>query len=147
MTRDSSGLFLSQRQYAVDLLQRAGMLECHPTTTSVDARTKLSATADAPVADPSKYRSLAGALQYLTLMRPDLAYAIQQVCLFMHDPCEPRLALVKRILLYIRCSLSARLYLGTGIVDQTTAYSDADWQAALTHVAPPWACASFSATI
>ncbi|XP_066344408.1 uncharacterized protein [Miscanthus floridulus] len=44
VTRDSSGLFLSQRQYAVDLLQRAGMSECHLTATPVDVRTKLSAS-------------------------------------------------------------------------------------------------------
>jgi hypothetical protein len=127
VTWDSSGLFLSQRQYAVDLLQRAGMSECHPTATPVDARTKLSASEGAPVANPSEYRSLAGALQYLTLTRPDLAYAVQQVCLFMHDPREPHLALIKRILRYVKGSLSAGLHLGPGAVDQLTAYSDADW--------------------
>jgi hypothetical protein len=127
VTRDSSGLFLSQRKYAVDLLQRAGMSECHPTATPVDARAKLSATEGALVADPSEYRSLAGALQYLTLTRPDLAYAVQQVCLFMHDPREPHLALIKRILWYIKGSMSAGLQLGSGTIDQLTAYSDADW--------------------
>ena len=64
VTRDHSGLFLSQRQYAVDLLQRVGMSECHPTATPVDARTKLSAIDGAPVADPSEYRSLVGALHH-----------------------------------------------------------------------------------
>ncbi|XP_066374879.1 uncharacterized mitochondrial protein AtMg00810-like [Miscanthus floridulus] len=127
VTRDSSGLFLSQRQYAADLLQRAGMAECHPTATPVDARTKLSTSEGAPVANPSECRSLAGALQYLTLTRPDLAYAVQQVCLFMHDPREPHLALIKRILHYVKGSLSAGLHLGSGAVDQLTAYSDADW--------------------
>ncbi|XP_066316583.1 uncharacterized mitochondrial protein AtMg00810-like [Miscanthus floridulus] len=126
VTRDSNGLFLSQRQYAADLLQRAGMAECHPTATPMDARTKLSASEGAPVANPSEYRSLAGALQYLTLTRPDLAYAVQQVCLFMHDPREPHLALIKRILRYVKGSLSAGLHLGSGAVDQLTAYSDAD---------------------
>jgi hypothetical protein len=58
--------------------------------TPVDTQPKLSATDGAPVADATQYRSLAGALQYLTLTRPDLAYAVQQVCLFMHDPREPR---------------------------------------------------------
>ena len=38
VTRSSYGLFLSQRQYAVDLLQRAGMAECHSTSTLVDTR-------------------------------------------------------------------------------------------------------------
>ena len=103
------------------------MSECHPTATPVDARTKLSASEGAPVANPSEYRSLAGALQYLTLTRPDLAYAVQQVCLFMHDPREPHLALIKRILRYVKGSLSAGLHLGPGVVDQLTAYSDADW--------------------
>ena len=92
------------------------MSECHPTATSADARTKLSATDGAPVADPSEYRSLAGALQYLTLTRPDLAFAVQQVCLFMHDPREPHMALIKNILLYVKGTLSAGLHLGTGPV-------------------------------
>jgi hypothetical protein len=37
MMHGSLGLFLSQRQYAVDLLQQASMSECHPTATLVDA--------------------------------------------------------------------------------------------------------------
>jgi len=57
-----------------------------------------------PVADLSEYRNLAGALLYLTLTRPDLAYAVQQVCLFMHGLREPHLALIKRILRYVKGS-------------------------------------------
>nr|XP_015639159.1 uncharacterized protein LOC107281082 [Oryza sativa Japonica Group] len=125
--RSPDGLFLSQRQYAVDLLQRAGMAECHSTSTPVDTHAKLSATDGLPVADPSAYRSIAGALQYLTLTRPDLAYAVQQVCLFMHDPREPHLALVKRILRYVKGSLSIGLHIGSGPIQSLTAYSDADW--------------------
>nr|AAM93723.1 putative reverse transcriptase [Oryza sativa Japonica Group] len=86
VTRSSAGLLLSQRQYVVDLLQRTGMAECHSTSTPVDTRAKLSAIDGMPVAHPSEYRSIAGVLQYLTLTRPDLAYVVQQVCLFMHDP-------------------------------------------------------------
>jgi len=36
--------------------------------------------------DPHEYRSLVGALQYLTFTRPNISYVVQQVCLFMHDP-------------------------------------------------------------
>ncbi|XP_066342181.1 uncharacterized mitochondrial protein AtMg00810-like [Miscanthus floridulus] len=129
MMRDSSWLFLSQHQYAVDLLQRAGMSECHLTATPVDARNKLSATTGAPLADPSEYRSLAGALQFLTLTRPALAYAVQQVCLFMHDRRKPHLTLIKCILRYIKGSLSAGLHQGTGPIGQLNAYSNADWVA------------------
>ena len=107
------------------------MSECHSTATPVDARTKLSATEGAALADPSKYRRLAGALQYLTLTRPDLAYAIQQVYLFMHGPHELHLALIKCILQYVKDSLSFGRHLGTGAIDQLTAYSDTDWAGCL----------------
>ncbi|WVZ84149.1 LOW QUALITY PROTEIN: hypothetical protein U9M48_031209 [Paspalum notatum var. saurae] len=116
VTRSSDGLFLSQRQYAVELLQRAGMAECHPTPTPVDTHAKLSATDGVLLSekDASEYRSLAGALQYLTLTRPDLAYAVQQVCLFMHAPREPHRALIKRILCFVQGTLSSGLHIGTG---------------------------------
>ncbi|XP_062227327.1 uncharacterized mitochondrial protein AtMg00810-like [Phragmites australis] len=127
VSRTSHGLFLSQRHYAVDLLHHAGMAECHSTATPVDTRGKLFATDGAPVTDPTKYRSLAGALQYLTLTRLDLAYAVQQVCFFMHDPREPHLALIKRILRYVKGSLNLGLFIGSSSPSTLTAYSDADW--------------------
>jgi hypothetical protein len=58
---------------------------------------KITATDGPPVADATNYRSLAGALQYLTFTRPDIAYVVQQVCLHMHDPREPHLAALKHL--------------------------------------------------
>jgi hypothetical protein len=85
------GLFLHQRQYAIDILERAGMSDCKPCSTPVDTQAKLSEDDGPPVADTTSYRSLTGALQYLTFSRPDIAYAVQQVCLHMHTPREPHL--------------------------------------------------------
>jgi len=55
------GLFLSQQQYTLDILERAGMSTCKPCSTPVDVHSKLSADGP-PVADSSQNRSLAGAL-------------------------------------------------------------------------------------
>ncbi|GJZ83426.1 ribonuclease H-like domain-containing protein [Tanacetum coccineum] len=55
-----------------------------------------------PVANPTLYRSIARALQYLTFTRPDLSYAVQQLCLYMHDPHKPHLHAMKRVLCYLR---------------------------------------------
>jgi len=57
-----SGMFLHQRQYTLDILERAGMNDCNPCSTPVDTQAKLSADMGASVADPTTYRSLAGAL-------------------------------------------------------------------------------------
>jgi hypothetical protein len=54
-----------QWQYMVEILEHAGMADCKPCLTLVDLNPKLSAADGAPVSDPSDYRSLAGALQYL----------------------------------------------------------------------------------
>jgi hypothetical protein len=40
----------------------------------------------------------AGALQYLTMTRPDIAFAVHQACLHMHDPRAPHMTLLKHIL-------------------------------------------------
>nr|XP_040258860.1 uncharacterized mitochondrial protein AtMg00810-like [Aegilops tauschii subsp. strangulata] len=126
VVRNAHGFFLSQSKYAEELLDRADMSNCKPVSTPVDTRHKLSRDAGAPVSDPSEYRSLVGALQYLTMTRPDLAYAVQQACLHMHDPRDQHLALVKRILRYVRGSSSHGLHLHRPASLDLVAYSDAD---------------------
>ncbi|XP_071740680.1 uncharacterized mitochondrial protein AtMg00810-like [Rutidosis leptorrhynchoides] len=76
VTYNSSGMFLSQRKYALDILDRVDMLQCNPCRTPVDTHSKLG-THGRVVVDPTLYRSLAGALQYLTFTRPDIVYAVQ----------------------------------------------------------------------
>jgi hypothetical protein len=126
--RRGSDFFLSQTKYAEELLDRAGMMNCKPAATPIDTNAKLSSTAGAAVRDPSEYRSIAGALQYLTITRPDIAYAVQQACLHMHDPRDSHLAIVKRILRYVRGTMTYGLYLrGTTSTPTIIAYSDADW--------------------
>ncbi|GJZ35014.1 ribonuclease H-like domain-containing protein [Tanacetum coccineum] len=126
VTRNTSGIFLSQQKYVTEVLERAGMLTCNPCRTPVDTDSKLAATGD-PVSDPTLYRRLAGALQYLTFTRPDISYAVQQVCLFMHDPREPHFSALKRILRYVRGTLTSGLQLYSSMTSSLVAYSDADW--------------------
>jgi hypothetical protein len=71
------GLFLTQCEFALGILKRAGMVDCKPVSMPVDTQTKVSAESGPPVADPTHFRSLAGALQYLTFTRPNIALAIQ----------------------------------------------------------------------
>ncbi|GKD96259.1 ribonuclease H-like domain-containing protein, partial [Tanacetum coccineum] len=107
---NSTGLFLSQRKYALQLIERAHMVHCNPSRTPVDTESKLGPEG-VPVQDPTLYRSLAGGLQYLTFTRPDLSYAVQQVFLYMHDPREPHFAALKHILRYVRGTIDFGLQL------------------------------------
>ncbi|XP_021733475.1 uncharacterized protein LOC110700265 [Chenopodium quinoa] len=127
VTRHAQGLFLSQKQYAANIIERAGMSNCSPSPTPVDTKSKLSATDDTPYADPTMYRSLAGALQYLTFTRPDISYAMQQVCLHMHAPTNEHMSALKRIIRYIQGTLSFGLHLYESDVDRLISYTDVDW--------------------
>ncbi|GKF73757.1 ribonuclease H-like domain-containing protein, partial [Tanacetum coccineum] len=74
--RDSSGLFLSLKKYAVEILEKTHMVNCIPSRTPIDTESKLGSDGDS-VSDPTLYRSLAGSLHYLTFTRPDISYAVQ----------------------------------------------------------------------
>ncbi|XP_019185290.1 PREDICTED: uncharacterized protein LOC109180255 [Ipomoea nil] len=74
----NDGLLLCQRRYMQDILKRANMVDYKPLVTPVSL-TRPSTDVPTPYADPTQYRSLAGVLQYLTVTRPDLSYAISSV--------------------------------------------------------------------
>lgn len=77
VARNAGGLFLSQKKYAEENIKRSGMSFCKPCPTPVDTKPKHSAKTSTPYEDPSHYRSLAGALQYLSFTRADISYAVQ----------------------------------------------------------------------
>ncbi|GJU84109.1 DNA helicase, partial [Tanacetum coccineum] len=109
-----------------EILKRAQMLHYNPCKTPVDTESKLGSDGES-VSDPTLYRSLAGALQYLTFTRPDISYAVQQICLYMQDPRVPHFHALKRILRYVRGTIDHGLQLYVSSTSQLTAFTDADW--------------------
>jgi hypothetical protein len=103
------GITLSQAKYAQNLLKRVGMLGCKPCTTPLSASEKLSSYDGVPLSpeDATRYRSIVGALQYLTNTRPDLSFAINRVCQFLHAPTSVHWTAVKRILRYVQTPLDS----------------------------------------
>ncbi|GJT37824.1 ribonuclease H-like domain-containing protein [Tanacetum coccineum] len=73
------------------------------------------------------HTNLVGSLQYLIFTHLELPYGVNQVCLYMHDPREPHLSAMKRILRYVCGTLDHRLHLYISPTSQLIAYSDADW--------------------
>ncbi|BBN69110.1 transposable element gene [Prunus dulcis] len=89
--KSNGDLFISQQKYAKDLLVKAGMESCRSCPTPSKPHTQVLPTDGEPLKEPSIYRSIVGALQYLTFTRPDLAYSVNTVCQFMNNPTEIRL--------------------------------------------------------
>ena len=70
---------LSQTKYPLDLLKQTKFVDAKPISTPVPASGE-------PHPDHHTYKSVVGALQYLIITRPNLSYAVNQVCQFMHAP-------------------------------------------------------------
>ncbi|XP_043717628.1 uncharacterized mitochondrial protein AtMg00810-like [Telopea speciosissima] len=76
--------------------------------------------------DPTLYRSIVGALQYLTLTRPDIAFSVNRVCQFMHTPTVDYWAAVKRILCYLKDTIELGIQIRPSRSFQLIAYTNAD---------------------
>ena len=120
---------LTQKKYSLDLLRRAGMLKCKPSPTPMSSTDTLSAADGALLSpeDATEYRSIVGGLQYLTITRPDLSFAVNRVCQYLHAPTDVHWSAVKRILRYVRLAVSFGLHLRPSSSRVLSAFSDADW--------------------
>ena len=91
------GLHLSQKKYICDLLKRSKMDQANPLRTPMVSNLKLTATDGDPVPNITEYKSIVGALQYITITRPEIAYCVNRVCQFMQKPLDHHWKAVKRI--------------------------------------------------
>lgn len=69
---NQAGILMSQQHYAKEIIDRACMRDSKHVSTPVDINSKLSAEGSDQIDNPTEYRSLAGALQYLMVTRPDI---------------------------------------------------------------------------
>ncbi|GJW57947.1 uncharacterized mitochondrial protein-like protein [Tanacetum coccineum] len=122
----NDGLFLSQAKYATDVLTRAALLDSKPVSTPLAAN-EVFVTGGSLFANPTLYRSLVGALQYLTITRPDLSYAVNQASQFLHAPTDAHFQSVKRILRYVKGTITYGLIFRRPHSNSILGYSDADW--------------------
>src|SRR6266540_2039683 len=128
-----NGIMLSQDKYAKELLARVGMTTCKSSPTPLSSSEKLVAH-DGDVLGPedsTRYRSVVGALQYLTLTQPDISYSVNKVCQYLHAPTSIHWTTVKRILRYIKDTTGVGLSFVQSSSMLLTAFSDADWAGCL----------------
>ncbi|XP_004295979.1 PREDICTED: uncharacterized mitochondrial protein AtMg00810-like [Fragaria vesca subsp. vesca] len=116
---------LTQSKYAVDLLRKTKFQDVKPLSSPAAHGKRLSVNDGDVLVDPSEYRSVVGALQYLTVTRHDLAFAVNQVYQYMHRPTTSHWMAVKRILRFVKSTYDHGLVYSPGNL-QLQAFSDAD---------------------
>ena len=118
-------LMLRQHKYTLDILTRAGMLSCKPVDTLIST-SKATILPDPLFFDATRFRQIVGALQYLTFTHPDICFAVNKVCQFMHAPTDSYWAAVKCILRYLRGTTSHGLHITHSFSFALHGFTDAD---------------------
>ncbi|XP_026451765.1 uncharacterized protein LOC113352112 [Papaver somniferum] len=122
-----TGLFLHQHKYTRDLISLAGLQDGRSVDTPLEVNVKYRRDDGDFLSDPSLYRRLVGSLNYLTITRPDISFAVQQVSQFMQAPTHIHLAAVCRIIRYLQGTSDKGIFFPVGTSIRLDAYSDADW--------------------
>jgi len=125
--KSPKGIWLLQRQYALNKFSEYGMTGCKPISIPLEQNVKLSADEGELVEDTTMYKHIVGSLIYMTITRPDLSYAVGVVSQFMQTPRKPHLDAVRCVLRYIKHTLQCGIFYEAKSQLQVHGYMDADW--------------------
>ncbi|CAN7059401.1 unnamed protein product [Brassica oleracea var. botrytis] len=130
MCRSKEGLFLSQRKYTLDILKEVGDLGGRLAKTPLEEGYKVLREGeydDTPFEDVKRYRRMVGKLIYLTITRPDVCFAVNQVSQHMQTPKVHHWNMVERILRYLREAPGQGVWMACNKNTEVIGYCDADW--------------------
>lgn len=131
VTQAKNGIWLSQKTFAMKVLNKFSMENCKATSTPVAVGEKLSSQDKHEKVCETTYRSLVGCLLYLTATRPDIMYAVSLLSRFMHCSNESHFRAAKRVLRYIKGTLSYGMQFTKAENLKLVGYCDSDWAGSL----------------
>nr|GEX42524.1 uncharacterized mitochondrial protein AtMg00810-like [Tanacetum cinerariifolium] len=119
------GIFINQAKYAQEILKKHGMTSCDSVGTPM-ATKHLDVDLSETLIDQMKYRSMVGALMYLTTSRPDTMHATCYCARYQAKPTERHLTVVKRIFQYLKYTIHMGLWYPKDTSFELTAFLDSD---------------------
>ncbi|WZZ20665.1 hypothetical protein YC2023_122052 [Brassica napus] len=122
---------MSQRKYAMDMLKEADVLGGKIAKTPLEEGYKVLREGEVEenqlFEDAKLYRRMVGKLIYLTITRPDICFAVNQVSQHMQAPKVHHWKMVDRILRYLSGTSGQGVWMGCNGSTEVVGYCDADW--------------------
>jgi hypothetical protein len=121
----ADGIFISQKKYALEVLEKFGMNKCNPVLNPIVPGCRLSKDEDGVKVDSTIYKQIVGSLMYLTATRPDMMFVVSLISRYMSNPTELHMEAAKRILRYLKGTTDFGVfYRGTR---ELNVYTDSDY--------------------
>ena len=127
IARNKNEISVSQRKYTLDFLKETGMLGCSPNDIPINSRHKIDPAEKGDLVEKGRYQQLVGKLIYLSHTRPDIAFVVSTVSLYMHSPYEAHMNAIYKILQYLKGIPRKGLHVGQHDQFKIKAFMDADW--------------------
>ena len=121
-----AGLFLSQHKYIRELLDNTGMSGAKDVSTPLSTTQSLQLVDGTTAVDSFEFRRIVGSLQYLSLTRPDISFAVNKLSQFMHKPTANHWIATKRLLRYLKHTIFYGIQIHKAGTPVLRTYSDAD---------------------
>ncbi|GJW19927.1 putative RNA-directed DNA polymerase [Tanacetum coccineum] len=123
-----SRILLSQKKYILELLQSDGLSNCNLVSSPMVTLRSLSLDDSTTFSNPLKYRQVVGSLQYVTLSRLDITFAVNKVYQYMHSLTENHWSVVKRILCYLHGTVEHGMLIRHSFGSTLQDFSDVLWK-------------------
>ncbi|XP_016740321.2 uncharacterized mitochondrial protein AtMg00810-like [Gossypium hirsutum] len=136
--RSNERIFLSQRNYALELIKDIGLGGAKPIITPMVQNMKLTTLEydtelqqydndEVLTEEKGIFQKLIGGLIYLTHTRPDTTYALHHLSQFMQQPKRSHLEAALRVVRYIKKDPRQGILLAASSSYQLNAYCESDW--------------------
>lgn len=125
-TSTSYGLFLSQRKYITDLFRCTNMQAAKPLSTPLATIKTLKLDDGFSPSNATQYRQVLGSVQYLSLTHTNISFTVNKLSQFMHRPTMQHWAIVKRLLRYLRGTVTYGLLISRQSPKHLHAFVDVD---------------------
>ncbi|RVW80052.1 Retrovirus-related Pol polyprotein from transposon TNT 1-94 [Vitis vinifera] len=122
----SDGIFISQKKYALEVLQRFGMDKSNSVHNPIVPGFKLMKDEGGVKVDKTYYKQVVGSLMYLTATRPDMMFVVSLISRYMENPTELHLQAAKRVLRYLQGTTEFGIFYRKGGDDELVTYTNSD---------------------
>jgi hypothetical protein len=125
--QDHHGIFINQKKYAYEVLERFGMLNSNSVKNPIVPGSRLSKNEGGAAVDITIFKQMIGNLMYLTATRSDLMYSICLISRYMERPTEIHLQAAKRILRYLKGTAELGIAYKRREEEELVGFADSDY--------------------
>ena len=127
VARNAKGIHLSQRKYAINILQETDMLASTPVSTLMNFSKCNSTNNGDGLSDPTSYRRLIGKLIYLTNTRPDIMHVVHNLSQYVLALISNNHQAALLVLRYLKQAPRLGLFLDANSDIKITGFSYSNW--------------------